>query len=138
MVKLDDVLRNEKDLQAVIEIEIPCEGGSLTFGVRDKNKLLWTEFADVQTAYYQFAQSDGTNPTEKATPKIQRAYKEGDIARLMAFVKYVKDEEGEKPMSYKIALALPKEVKDALDEYIPTQTEIMYGLSKETKKKSTS
>ena len=60
----------------------------------------------------------------------------GDMARYLAFIKYVRDDSGQRNLMKKDIMALPTDMLEQIEQHIPSMQDVIEGISKSIKKKS--
>jgi len=127
MSNLNDILITDEKFKTIINHEIKVDGDKFTIGVRDPKGITWGEKRKLVNQYYDM---DMKNP-ESTKLNMEK----GDLARYRAFLKYIKDDEGEKPVTEIMLRGLPSEFMEAVEEFIPSMQSMMLGISKSLKKK---
>jgi hypothetical protein len=126
MVRINDHLINESLFSKIVEHEIDLDNGKITVGVRDNRGITWQEKKKLANDYFdlQIENKSGTINLEK-----------GDMARYMAFIKYLKDDDGVHQISKAYLLQLPSEIINQIEKFIPSLQDLMEGISGSLKKK---
>ena len=127
MVKLEDYLINDQDFTRTIEIKVHCDGGEIIFGVRDSKGITWQEKKKLANEYYDM-------DLENRTAQVN--LEKGDMARYLAFIKYVRDDSGQRNLMKKDIMALPTDMLEQIEQHIPSMQDVIEGISKSIKKKS--
>jgi len=107
---------------------------TIIFGVL--TTATWGDKKELSSHYINFdAITDLKDGVDLKDAKVFN-YKEGDEERICFYVKYVRDDDGQRNLTRSDIIALPDEMIAQIDQHIPTMKQILSTVKSSRKKKS--